>query len=207
MDDVTNLLGEAHDGNMLARERLLESVYGELRALAGYHFGNERSGHSLQPTALVNEAYLRLLSAGTLQKFENRAHFFAAAAEAMRRILVDAARANSCLKRGGEFRRVDFPAQAQPQTQTSREHRLQDLVLDLDEGIQKLAEQDSVSAELIKLRLFAGLSVSEAGEMLGLSRSTAYRTWEFARSWFSIHFQDLPSSDGSSLEPNRKPGT
>ena len=162
----------------------MQTVYTELRTLASFHFNKERTDHSLQPTALVNEAYLRLVTDGKLQKFENRGHFFSAAAEAMRRILVDSARARQCLKRGGELRRIDLGDLVADDQCTD------DLLLDLETGLCQLKEVDADSAELIKLRLFAGLSVSEAGDVMGLSRTAAYRTWEFARSWFGVYLRE-----------------
>ena len=184
MGDVTELLCQLNAGNAGASERLLQTVYQELRNLASRKFAGERTEHTLEPTALVNEAYLRLLSGGRLQRFDNRRHFYAAAAEAMRRILIDSARAQGTQKRGGEYHRVeltDFPRANQSTT---------DLLLDLDEGLRRLAVEDEPAAELVKLRLFAGLSVTEAGELLGMPRTAAYQHWEFARSWFVVFFND-----------------
>lgn len=180
MGDVTELLGQLNAGDATASDQLLQSVYAELRQMAAFRFSGERAEHTLQPTALVNEAYLRLVSDGRLQHFQSRGHFFAAAAETMRRILVDSARARASQKRGGHLQRVEL------HDVVHANQRDRDLLLDLDEGLRQLAVEDQPSAELVKLRLFAGLSVTEAGEILGMSRTTAYKTWEFARTWFAV---------------------
>ena len=141
---------------------------------------SERPDHTLQPTALVHEAYVRLVDTEEARHWESRKHFFAAAAEAMRRVLIDHARGHAAGKRGGNRRRIeadDFAAQMTADT---------DLLLDLDEGLSRLAEEEPQAAELVKLRLFAGLSVTEAGDLLGLSRTAAYRNWDFVRSWFAV---------------------
>jgi RNA polymerase sigma factor (TIGR02999 family) len=163
-------------------------VYEELRKLATAKLAAERADHTLQPTALVHEAYLRLVDSE--QPWENRGHFFAAAANAMRQILVNSALARQSRKRGGGGRRVDLESLS-----VADNHDL-DLILDLNESLTKLAAVEAEAAELVKLRLFAGLSVSEAGRVLGLSRSAAYENWQFARAWFSAH--DL-SGDGKNL--------
>ncbi len=191
MSHITELLCQANEGDEGAAEQVMQRLYGELKHMAIRQFAHERLEHSLQPSALVNEAYLRLVSKdGQLQSFENRAHFFSSAAEAMRRILVDAARHRNAQRRGGQQRRQKLHDAA------DTDNPMPDTLLDLDEGLQRLAEVDVVSAELIKLRVFAGLSVTEAGQLLGISRSTAYQNWQFARSWFSLFF-DI---DGSSLD-------
>jgi len=153
-------------------------VYEELRKLAAARLASERPDHTLQATALVHEAYVRLV--GSDQSWKGRDHFFAAAANSMRQILVEWALSKRCDKRGGNGRRVamdDMMAVSANDPQ---------MIIDLDESLTKLAEEDAEAAELVKLRLFAGLSVTDAGEVLGLSRSSAYRVWEFARAWFAV---------------------
>ena len=183
MDEITKLLGQLRAGESGASEGLLLSLYEELRSIAELQYAGESDERLLQPSALVNEAYLRLISGGQLQKFDSRGHFFAAAAEAMRRILIDAARARGSQKRGGQCQRVDLGELA------TESDRATDLLLDLDEGLERLADVDTASADLVKLRVFAGLSITEAGELLGMPRSTAYKNWEFARSWFAAKWQ------------------
>ncbi|TWU35774.1 ECF sigma factor [Novipirellula aureliae] len=180
MGEVTELLGQLRTGEPGVAEGLLCAVYDELRLIARYQFAGEGAECILQPTALVNEAYLRLVSGGRLQPFDSRGHFFAAAAEAMRRILIDTARARGSQKRGGQFRRVELGELADESIQMT------DLWLDLDEGLERLATVDAASADLVKLRIFAGLSIVEAGELLEMPRSTAYKNWEFARTWFAV---------------------
>jgi|SRR5262245_14809006 len=189
MADVTRILGAAAAGDPRAAADLLPLVYDELRKLAAARLANERPGDTLQPTALVHEAYLRLVGAGAARDWNGRGHFFAAAAECMRRILVDAARARAARKRGGAWRRIDLNsgdlvAQAAP-----------DDLLTLDETLDRLARHDPPAAQLVKLRYFAGLSVDRAGEALGLSRTAAYERWAFARAWL---FSELK---GRAAEP------
>ncbi len=186
MGEVTKLLHQVNDGDADASSRLMQAVYQELRQMADHRFASERPDHTLQPTALVNEAYLRLISDGRLQSFENRAHFFAAAAEAMRRILIDSARVRNSLKRGGGHRRVDLEEEAGLRNSSL------DILLDVDDCLTRLAAEDENAAELVKLRLYAGLSVAEAGQLLGMPRSTAYKNWEFAKLWFAVGLSDDP---------------
>ncbi|MFO0881214.1 MAG: ECF-type sigma factor [Gemmataceae bacterium] len=177
MSDLTHLLEAAAAGDRHAAAQLLPFVYDELRALAAVRLAAESPGQTLQPTALVHEAYLRLVGPEDPSRWENRAHFFAAAAEAMRRILVESARARRRLKRGGERIRVEL---------LDRAHSLAedpDLLLSLDDLLPRLAAEDDTSAQLAHLHLFAGLSVEEAGQALGLSRPVAYRNWKYARAW------------------------
>jgi RNA polymerase sigma factor (TIGR02999 family) len=181
MTDVTQYLCQIEQGDPSAAQELLPLVYGHLRGLAERYLREERPDHTLQPTALVHEAYVRLVDVERARHWHSRGHFFAAAAEAMRRILVDWARARKSLKRGGDWRRMQLDDLAAGACDTP------DLLLDLDDGLCRLAEEDAESAELVKLRLFAGLSVTEAGCALGLSRTVAYENWEFARSWFATH--------------------
>ncbi|MBY0461500.1 MAG: sigma-70 family RNA polymerase sigma factor [Gemmataceae bacterium] len=174
MSDVTRLLEAANRGDRQAAADLLPLVYAELRALAAARVVAEPAGHTLQATALVHEAYLRLVGD---QHFNGRGHFFGAAAEAMRRILVESARRKARLKRGGDGQRVempdDLPAPAAP---------VED-VLAVDEALDQLCERDATAAELVKLHYFAGFTLEEAADLLGVPHRTAYRTWSFARAW------------------------
>ena len=192
MSDVTRILERVNDGDQRAMDRLLSTVYAELRRLAASKLSRERPGQTLQATALVHEAYLRLLGPSAPQ-WDNSAHFFSAAAEAMRRILVEAARRKSRVKHGGGRQRQDLDEADAITIPNSI-----DLVA-LDEALAKLAEADPVKAELVKLRYFAGLTVEQAGEILGISRATADRYWTFARTWLynEICDDDPPSSNVS----------
>jgi RNA polymerase sigma factor (TIGR02999 family) len=173
---VTRILEEVRGGDPRATDRLLAAVYQELRRLAAAKISRERPGHTLQATALVHEAYLRIVG-GTGSGFENRAHFFAAAAEAMRRILIESARRKARLKHGGgrERREIDEADAIVLSDPTD--------LLALDEALEKLRGEDETKAELVKLRYFAGLTVEQSGEILGISRATADRYWTFARAW------------------------
>jgi RNA polymerase sigma factor (TIGR02999 family) len=190
MSDVTHLLERANRGDRQAAAELLPLVYDELRKLAAGHMANEAPGHTLEPTALVHEAYLRLVGSNGEQSFANRRHFFAAAAEAMQRILVDTARRKQALKRGGNPRQValDPDRLAAPAVDGDR-------WLDLDQALTDFAGIDSAAAELAKLRIFGGLSVEEAGEALEMPRATAFRTWTYARAWLTAALSD--QADGS----------
>jgi RNA polymerase sigma factor (TIGR02999 family) len=174
MSEVTRILSAIKQGDVHAAEQLLPLVYDELRQLAAQRLAQEKPGQTLQATALVHEAYLRLVGD---QHFDTRGHFFAAAAEAMRRILVESARRKMRLKRGGEKARVDLDAieLAAPQAD--------DDVLALDEALTRLGEADSDAAELVKLRYFAGLSIPQAAEALGIGARSADRLWAYARAW------------------------
>src|SRR6516162_5361064 len=176
MSDVTHLLDAAAAGDCHAAAELLPLVYDELRALAAARMAAEAPGQTLQATALVHEAYLRLIGPDDT-RWESRGHFFAAAAEAMRRILVDSARSRRRLKRGGRRLRVELLDAATSLTEDS------DLLLSLDELLTRLAEEDDTAARLAHLHLFGGLCVEEAGEVLSLSRPVAYRNWKYARAW------------------------
>ena len=190
MSDVTHLLERANRGDGQAAAELLPLVYDELRKLAAGHMANEGPGHTLDATGLVHEAYLRLVASPLRERgegptFANRRHFFAAAAEAMQRILVDAARRKQALKRGGNARKValDPDRLAAPAVDT-------DQWLDLDEALTAFAAVDAAAAELAKLRIFAGLSVEAAGETLEMPRATAFRTWTYARAWLTAALAD-----------------
>ena len=174
MNDVTRILTAIEQGDGQAAEQLLPLVYDELRKLAAAQMAAENPGHTLNATALVHEAYLRLVGD---QHFDDRGHFFAAAAEAMRRILVNHARDRKRLKRSGGRRRLELLDQVGSLAEDP------DLVLSLDELLTRLGEEDAVAAQVAQLHLFGGLSVEEAGEALGLSRAMAYRNWKYARAW------------------------
>ena len=177
MADVTQILHDIEQGDPRAAEQLLPLVYDELRKLAAQRLADEKPGQTLQATALVHEAYLRLVDAEKAQHWNGRGHFFAAAAEAMRRILVNRARDKGRLKCGGGRQRVDIENICDLGT-TSDE----DLV-DLDDALERLAGVHSECAELVKLRFFAGMTLDEAAAALGLARRTADRQWAFARAW------------------------
>ena len=174
MNDVTRILSAIEQGDRQAADQLLPLVYDELRKLAAARMAAEKPGHTLNATALVHEAYLRLVGD---QHFDDLGHFFAAAAEAMRRILVNHARDRKRLKRSGGRRRLELLDQVGSLAEDS------DLVLSLDELLTRLAEEDTATAQVAQLHLFGGLSVEEAGAALGLSRAMAYRNWKYARAW------------------------
>lgn len=175
LDDLTQLLRSVQAGGDGAREKLYERVYRELKAIAGTHLVSERPGHTLQTTALVNEAYLRLVPGE--EHWQNRAHFFGSAARAMRRILVDYARRHRSLKRGGEAKRVTFADLA-----IAAEEPDLDL-LALDEALDALAKDEPRLAEVVNLRYFGGLNIAESAGVLGISVATVKRDWTFARAW------------------------
>jgi RNA polymerase sigma factor (TIGR02999 family) len=177
MSDVTQILSAIEQGDPHAAEQLLPLVYRELRRLAAHKLAQEQPGQTLEPTALVHEAYLRLVDTEKARRWNSRGHFFAAAAEAMRRILIDSARRKQAEKHGGGRQRADF-AQAEAVAAAPSED-----LLALDEALGRLTQHDSAAGQLAKLRYFAGLSVGQAAEALGLSRSNAYRLWTFARAW------------------------
>lgn len=179
MNDVTRILHAIERGDVKATDELLPVVYEELRLLAAQRLAKEPPGQTLQATALVHEAYLRLLG-DQGQTWQGRGHFFGAAAEAMRRILVENARRKQRLKRGGDCRRIDLK-DAEP----AIEGPCDDL-LALDEALEKLAQKDKVKAELVKLRFFAGLTNEQAATVLGISHNTADRYWAYARSWLHL---------------------
>jgi RNA polymerase sigma factor (TIGR02999 family) len=178
MSDVTLILSAIHQGDPRAAEQLLPLVYDELRNLAARWLAQEKPGQTLQATALVHEAYMRLVEAEGRTSWESRGHFFAAAAEAMRRILIDSARRKHRSKHGGDRHRVDLDdagdAIAPP---------VDEDLLALDRALEKLASGDRTSADLVKLRYFAGLSIDEAAAALGMSPRTADRRWAYARAW------------------------
>jgi RNA polymerase sigma factor (TIGR02999 family) len=196
VSDVTRIFGQIQAGESGAAERLLPLVYRELRRLAAAKVGQERSGGQRQhdATSLVHEAYLRLLgSDGRDPRYwDNRGHFFAAAAEAMRRILVDDARKRNRPKHGGDRKRVDLEQDCLAQTSAG------DDLVELDEALSRLAAEDPDKAQVVKLRYFAGLSLEETAAALGISPATAKRRWAYARAW-------LYSALTDSQEPSRRP--
>lgn len=177
MKDVTRILSEIDRGEPQAAEQLLPLVYDELRRLAARRLAREAPGQTLQATALVHEAYIRLVDAGGAAPWNGRTHFFRAAAEAMRWILVDRARGKRTGKRGGGRRRVDLDLAAEVVDETS------DDVVAIHEALEEFARHDPAKAELVKLRYFAGLTLEEAAELLGISRATADRHWRYSRTW------------------------
>jgi len=184
MTPVTQILSQIEHGDPAAAERLLPLVYNELRRLAAAKLANEKPGQTLQPTALVHEAYLRLVDVEQPQQWNGRGHFFAAAADAMRRILVENARRKSRQKHGGEFHRVEL-GELDLATTTS-----DDRLLAIDDALDRLAQEDPQAAALVKLRFFAGFSISEAAEIIGLSRTKAYEQWAYARAWLRCEVED-----------------
>jgi RNA polymerase sigma factor (TIGR02999 family) len=189
MSDLTHILSAIDQGDPRAAERLLPLVYDELRRLAANKIGHETPGQTLQATALVHEAYLRLVDTETVQSWNSRGHFFAAAAEAMRRILVERARHKRSLKAGGGQRRQELPdiemAVAAPHLD----------LLALHEALTKLELQDKRRAELVKLRFFTGLTIAEAAQVLGISESTADNDWAYARSWLRLEIAGSTRDD------------
>jgi RNA polymerase sigma factor (TIGR02999 family) len=175
MSEVTRVLSAIEQGDPHAAEQLMPLVYQELRALAAQRLAQEQPGQTLQATALVHEAYLRLVDGDKAVHWNSRAHFFGAAAEAMRRILVDQARRKQADKRGGQGRRVPLDAADIAFTSPVEE------LLDIDEALTRLAAEDPQAARLIQLRYFTGLSIEDAAEVVGISRSTAYEHWSYAR--------------------------
>jgi RNA polymerase sigma factor (TIGR02999 family) len=177
MSEVTRILSAVEQGDPSAAEQLLPLVYDELRRLAAQRMAQEKPDQTLQATALVHEAYLRLVDVERAQYWSGRGHFFAAAAEAMRRILVEQARRKKCGKHGGHLQRLaledrDVPVEPPP-----------DDILALDDALTRLAETDPLAARVVQLHFFAGLSIEQAAEALGVSRATAYRQWSYARAW------------------------
>jgi RNA polymerase sigma factor (TIGR02999 family) len=184
MNPVTRILNAIEQGDAQAAPQLLPLVYDELRKLAAQKLAQEKPGQTLQATALVHEAYLRLVgpasgeaSARRAQHWNSRGHFFAAAAEAMRRILVENARRKKRLKHGGDFERLDIEATSLPTRMSSDE------LVALDEALDKLKNEDPVKAQLVTLRYFGGMTIEQAAEVLNISRVTAHRYWTYARAW------------------------
>jgi RNA polymerase sigma factor (TIGR02999 family) len=191
MLDVTHILARIESGDSAAAAELLPLVYDELRKLAAAKLGQEQPGQTLQATALVHEAYLRLMKGEAAQNWDGRGHFFAAAAEAMRRILINRARDKQRLKRGGHRRRVDWD-----QIEVALDTPDEDL-LALDEALEVLTAEDPLCADLVKLRFFAGLSLGEAAQSLGIPRRTADRHWAYARAWLLGRLRPDPPPAGA----------
>jgi RNA polymerase sigma factor (TIGR02999 family) len=186
MPDVTQILHAAEQGDEKAAAQLLPLVYKELRRLAAHKMAHEAPGHTLQPTALVHEAWLRLVG-DEAPMFANRAHFFAVAAEAMRRILVESARRKKRIKHGGQLERVDLDAVDVPLPLPAEE------LIALDQALERLTEIDRRSAEVVKLCFFAGFSQEQAAKELGISLRTTERLWKFARAWL---FSEVKKATG-----------
>ena len=189
MSDVTRILNAIERGDAKATDELLPLVYEELRVLAAQKLGHEAPGQTLQATALVHEAYLRLVG-DEPRSWENRGHFFAAAAEAMRRILVDIARRKKSLKGGGSQQRVELDDSIVLGEQAIHP----DDLLSLNDTLDKLATRDRLAADLVKLRVFGGLPVKEAAELLGVSQSKAYADLDYAFAWLRLEMADGSSS-------------
>ena len=187
MSEVTQILSAIEQGDAQASEQLLPLVYDELRRLAAAKLAQENPGQTLQATALVHEAYIRLVDQTTPQQWDNHRHFFAAAAEAMRRILIERARQKQSLKGGGDRQRLDLEAVEPAVLPLSC-----DDILGLDEALQKLDLKDSRKAKLVKLRFFAGLTTAQAAQALGISTTTAENDWTYARSWLRLEMAGGP---------------
>jgi RNA polymerase sigma factor (TIGR02999 family) len=187
MSEVTRILASIEHGDPSAAAELLPLVYEDLRKLAAQKLLEEKPGQTLQATALVHEAYLRLVDVEKAQHWNSRGHFFAAAAEAMRRILVDSARRKSAEKRGGTVIRLDVDPEDLAGMETDEK------MLALDEALTKLEKEDPQKAQLVKLRYFAGLPIREAAAALGISTATADRYWAYARAWLQ---REISTSDG-----------
>ena len=179
MSEVTRILSAIEKGDPAASEQLLPLVYEELRKLASHRLALEKSGQTLQATALVHEAYLRLVGNESDVQWNSRGHFFAAAAEAMRRILVENARRKNRVKHGGDRERVEIEMASLPTRMTSDE------LVSLDEALEKLRQEDPVKAQLVTLRYFGGMTIEQASEVLNISRVTAHRYWVYARAWLN----------------------
>jgi RNA polymerase sigma factor (TIGR02999 family) len=185
MSEIVRVLSAIEQGDPTAAEQLFPLVYEELRKLAAQRLAHEKPGQTLQATALVHEAYLRLVDGEKGRHWDSRAHFFGAAAESMRRILVERARRRQRKRHGGGRQRIrlgDMPATERPP----------DDVLALDEAITKLAAEDPAAADVVKLRLFAGFTVEEAADALAISRAQGYRHWSYAKAWLRCTLDDEP---------------
>jgi len=183
MTDVTQILERAQQGDPLAASELLPLVYQELRRIAAHKMAGESAGHTLQPTALVHEAWLKLVGNDGEAQFQNRAHFFGAAAEAMRRILIDRARRKQAQKHGGGKEHVDVDDVDIPAPADDEE------LLAVNDALDRFAKVDAQKAELVKMRYFVGMTIEEAAAVLGVSEPTAKRWWAYARAWLSSEIQ------------------
>lgn len=177
MSDVTQILSQIESGDRAAADRLLPLVYEELRKLAAARMSQENPGMTLQATALVHDAYIRLVDVDQVQRWDSRGHFFAAAAEAMRRILVENARRRNSAKRGGNHERIDLDEAV------LSDNELRDDVLEIDKYLERLSDAHPRAAEVVKLRFFAGLTGDQTAEVLGVSARTVDQLWAFARAW------------------------
>lgn len=195
MSDVTHILSAIEQGDPSAAEQLLPLVYDELRKLAAQWLACEKPGQTLQATALVHEAYLRLVGPQSGQHWDHRGHFFSAAAEAMRRILIENARRKGRQKRAGDRKHADLD-EADLVTHVGPEE-----LLAVDDALGELAREDAPAAELVKLRYYAGFTVEEAGQLLGMSRATAYRQWTYARAWFRCRLTRQPPESSGRFFP------
>jgi RNA polymerase sigma factor (TIGR02999 family) len=191
VNEVTRILNAVEQGDPQAAEQLLPLVYEELRKLAAQKLAQEKPGHTLQATALVHEAYVRLVGSDDEQQWGNRGHFFAAVAEAMRRILIDRARHKHTRKAGGGHRRIDLG-----DVDSVLQEENGDRLLALDEALRQLEAEDPRKAELVKLRFFGGLTAAQAAAALGISISTAEKDWAYARSWLRVAINRM-SDNGS----------
>jgi RNA polymerase sigma factor (TIGR02999 family) len=190
MSEVTRILDAITQGDQSAAAQLLPLVYDELRRLAAAKLAREGPGHTLQPTALVHEAYLRLVGPADERRWNSRGHFFGAAAEAMRRILIESARRKLGVKHGGGLQRQDLEEHDIPIAAPPEE------ILALGEALARLAADDADAARVVDLHVFAGLSIDEAAEALGVSRATAYRQWAYARAWLRCELggEEIPGT-------------
>jgi len=194
--DVTEILIRIDDGDSSAVDELLPRVYAELQNLARAQMANERANHTLQATALVHEAYLRLVQTSSPLEWKSRGHFFAAAAEAMRRILVDHARRRLGKQRGGDRQRMELP-------DTLPDYRLSpDLMIDFNDAIDRLADRDPIKAQMLKLRFFAGLDREQLGNVLGISLASVDRHWAFVKVWL---YRELAVPTGGKQHPGLPP--
>ncbi len=191
MSEVTRILSSIEQGDLHAAEQLLPLVYDELRKLAAQKLAQEKPGQTLQATALVHEAYVRLVDTDKVSHWNSRGHFFAAAAEAMRRILIENARRKKTEKYGGDRERIDLTDAI-----SASDSHAEDLLL-LDDALSHLVREDPSAAELAKLRLFTGLSVEEAADALGISRATAFRHWTYARAWLQARLGENAETTNS----------
>jgi RNA polymerase sigma factor (TIGR02999 family) len=196
MNEVTQLLDAVTRGESQAADKLLPLVYDELRRLAAGYLDQEQPGQTLQPTALVHEAFLRLVGADVDAKWQGREHFLATASLAMRHILIDNARRKQRDKRGGDWQRVELGEFADPRQKEAGQ------LLALDEALTQLAASDPQAAELVQLHTFGGLSVEDAGKHLGLSRTAAYRQWAFARAWLRYQLAEIDEENVGRFSPD-----